>query len=107
VNQKSFHGKPEPGDAASEIAATTHRRKQFTSAPVEPGKVGNQPPEFIRPADARKLFGLSRTYCYLLIGTGKIQTVSLRRPGAKTGIRLIHFQSLKDFLTAQMEPLKS
>jgi len=99
VKQKRNRGKPE-GDAASE------NRKQFTAAPIEPGKVSNQPIEFCRTADCRALFGLSRTYLYQLIGTGKIKTVCLRRPGAKTGIRLIHFQSLKDFLTAQIEPLK-
>jgi len=44
-----------------------------------------------------------RGFTYQLINSGKIKSVCLRKPGARTGCRLIHLQSVRDYLTAQME----
>jgi hypothetical protein len=101
MNTRRHQGKPQPGDVASEIAATTTRRKELTAAPIEPGKITQ--PEFCRPADCRHLFGLSRTFTYTLIQSGKIKSVCLRKPGARTGIRLLHVASIREWLTSQME----
>ncbi|MBI4026167.1 MAG: hypothetical protein HY360_14365 [Verrucomicrobia bacterium] len=72
-----------------------------TTAPIEPGAVGS--PEFIRIGDARRLFGLGRTYCYGLLAEGKIRGVSLRKRGAKTGVRHLSVDSIRDFLRQEME----
>jgi hypothetical protein len=72
-----------------------------TTAPVEPGVVGS--PEFIRIGDARKIFGLGRTYCYNLITDGKIRSVVLRKRGAKTGVRLLDVDSVRAFLQANFD----
>jgi hypothetical protein len=74
-----------------------------TVAPVAPGDCGAALPEFGRLADVQRLFGLKRGFTYQLINEGKIRSVSLRKAGAKTGCRLIHLQSVRDYLTAQME----
>src|ERR1035437_7842294 len=89
----------EAADVASEIAATSHRRKQLTTAPVEPGTVGS--PEFCRPADCRRLFGIGRSYVYQLIQSGDVRSVSVRKRGAKTGIRLLDVQSVRQYLRGQ------
>ena len=68
---------------------------------VEPGAAGS--PEFIRVADARRMFGLARTYCYQLIKEGKIRSACIRKRGAKTGVRLLDVSSVREFLRSQME----
>jgi hypothetical protein len=70
-----------------------------TTAPVEPGAVGFS--EFCRPADCRRLFGVGRSYVYQLIASGDVKSISLRKRGAKTGIRLIDVQSVRDYLRGQ------
>ncbi len=74
-----------------------------TVAPIAPGDCGAALPEFGRLADVQRLFGLKRGFTYELINSGKIKSVCLRKPGAKTGCRLIHLQSVRDYLMAQME----
>ena len=73
---------------------------ELTTAPVERGQISA--PEFCRPADCRHLFGLSRTFAYQLINAGKIKSVCLRKPGARTGIRLLHVASIRDFLNREL-----
>jgi hypothetical protein len=87
------------GEVASTIGATSHLVKKFTTAPIEPGAIGS--PEFCRPADNRRLFGLGRSYTYQLIASGAIRSICLRKPGAKTGIRLIDVESVRAFIRAQ------
>jgi hypothetical protein len=91
---------------AREIGATSHRvkqpAKQLTAEPVRAGDMREAQPEFCRVPDLRFLFGLHRSYVYLLIQRGAIQSVNLRQPGAKTGLRLVHVQSVRDFLNAQL-----
>lgn len=84
----------------------THTRTasaNTTTAPITPGDGGANLPEFGRCDDVRKLFGLKRGYTYQLINAGKIKSVCLRKPGAKTGCRLIHLQSVRDFLLKQLD----
>ena len=45
---------------------------------------------------------MKRGLAYELIKKGLIKSVCLRKPGAKTGIRLIHVQSLRDYLNRQL-----
>ena len=89
----------EAGDVASTIGATSHRVKQSTTAPVQPGAVGS--PEFCRPADVRQLFGIGRSYTYTLIASGAIRSTCLRQRGKRTGVRLIDVASVRDYLRGQ------
>ena len=72
-----------------------------TAAPIEPGASGSAP-EFIRVPDVARLFGIKRGQCYALISAGAVKSVCLRKPGAKTGTRLVHFQSVRDYLNRQL-----
>ena len=78
-------------------ACATH-----TAAPIEPGANGSIIPEFIRVPDVERTFGIKRGHCYALIGAGAVKSVCLRKPGAKTGVRLVHFQSVRDYLAKQL-----
>ena len=75
---------------------------ETTAATIAPAACGGALPEFGRMADVQRLFGLKRGFCYQLINSGKIKSVCLRKPGARTGCRLIHLQSVRDFLMKQM-----
>ena len=74
----------------------------LTAAPIEPGASGSSLPEFGRVPDVERLFGVKRGLCYQLIGAGTFKSVCLRKPGAKTGVRLIHLASVRDWLTSQL-----
>jgi hypothetical protein len=76
---------------------------ETTVAQIAPGDCRAALPEFGRIPDVQRLFGLKCGFTYQLINVGKIRSVNLRKPGARTGCRLIHLQSVRDFLTAQME----
>ncbi len=76
---------------------------ETTVAPIAPGGCGAALPEFGRLADVQRLFGLRRSYIYLLISAGKIKAVCLRKPSAKTGVRLIHLQSARDLLLTELD----
>lgn len=65
-------------------------------------------PEFIRlpkPSTLCPWTGLSRTKMWQLLEGSNIKTVCLRRPGAAKGARLVHLQSLLDYLHANVETL--
>lgn len=49
--------------------------------------------------------GLSRTRLWNLLESSPIKTISLRRKGTAKGVRLIHLQSLLEYLDAQAETL--
>lgn len=59
--------------------------------------------EFGRIADVERLFGLKRGLTYALIRQGKIKSVCLRKPGARTGVRLVHLASVRLLLEANLE----
>jgi hypothetical protein len=85
-------------DSVTPHAASANK----TAAPIAPGATGAQP-EFCRPADMPRLFGIARTYTYQLIRDGKIKSVSLRKRGARFGVRLISCDSVREFLAREME----
>jgi hypothetical protein len=96
-SQEPEEEKEDPMKAQTENTRTTDANK--TVAPVEPGVVGS--PEFCRPADVRRLFGIGRSYCYELIQSGAIRSICLRRRGKRTGVRLIDVASVRDYLRGQ------
>lgn len=54
--------------------------------------------EFCRVGDLRHLFGIRRGTAYALLRAGKIRGISLRKPGCKFGVRLIHVESVRAYL---------
>ena len=80
-----------------------HKTQLYTINPVEPADPSDLQPEFCRMGDLRKLFGITRSMGYLLMNEGKIRTVSLRRPGQKFSVRLVHLASVRAYLNGLME----
>jgi hypothetical protein len=65
-------------------------------------------PEFIRlpkPSTLCAWTGLSRTKMWELLESSDIKTVCLRRPGAIKGARLVHLESLLNYLYKHAETL--
>jgi len=60
-------------------------------------------PEWVRPNQATKVFGIGRTKLYELIAEGKIKSVSLKARGTTRGTRLISYDSLADFIESHIE----
>ncbi len=59
---------------------------------------GELKPEWIRPKDVPRFFGLGRTATYELIAANKIKSVSMKKRGQKHGTRLISYDSMRDYL---------
>jgi len=55
-------------------------------------------PEWLRPKDIPKYFGIGRSKAYELIADGKVKSVSLRQRGQKHGTRLVSYDSLAAYL---------
>lgn len=65
--------------------------------------------EFVRlpkPSTTCPITGLSRSGMWNLIADGHVKSVCLRKPGAAKGTRLVHLQSLLDYLHANMDVIK-
>ena len=60
-------------------------------------------PEWIRPKDVPRFFGLGRTAVYELLAANKIRSVSMRKRGQRHGARLISYDSLKNYLDSLAE----
>jgi hypothetical protein len=57
-------------------------------------------PEWLRPKDIPKFFGIGRSKAYELISNGKVKSVSLRQRGQKNGTRLVSYDSLAAYLNS-------
>jgi predicted DNA-binding transcriptional regulator AlpA len=79
----------------------------MTTAPIEHQRTVDLFPEFLRIPDVEKLYGLRRSKLYELLTSGEVKSVTLRKKGARTGVRLVSTQSLRDFLNSQMEEQNS
>lgn len=60
-------------------------------------------PEWLRPKDIPKYFGVGRSKTYELIASGKVKSVSLRKRGQKHGTRLVSYDSLAAYLETLAE----
>jgi hypothetical protein len=60
-------------------------------------------PEFINHHQATAIYGLSRSLLYQLVQAGKIKSVSLRERNKIKGKRLFVADSIREFLTANIE----
>ena len=76
--------------------------EKLTSEPIKPGESGSVLAEFGGLPVVTQIFGLKRGKLYQLIGTGAIKSVCLRKPGSKWGTRLVHLQSVRDWLNGQL-----
>jgi hypothetical protein len=77
--------------------------QNLTTQPLTLGAVQVTGPEFVGYADARMMFGLSRTHLYKLGIEGSVKTVSLRGRGTTRGRRLYSVDSIRAFIHASME----
>lgn len=59
---------------------------------------GELKPEWIRPKDVPRYFGIGRTRIYELIAEHKIKSVSMRKRGQRHGTRLISYASVVAYL---------
>lgn len=73
-----------------------------TSAPIETGESVSILPEFGRVPDVERIFGLKRGLTYRAIKNADIKSVVIREKGKKTGARLVHLQSVRDWLNKQL-----
>ena len=74
-----------------------------TSTQVRAAPSGALTPEYLRPAEASRVYSLSRSKLYELIKNGKIASVSLREEGQTKATRLLSVASLRRFLEARSE----
>lgn len=77
--------------------------QNLTIQPVTLGAVQVARPEFVGYAEARVLFGLSRTHLYKLGRAGRVKTVSLRARGKSRGRRLYCVDSIRALLNSSIE----
>jgi hypothetical protein len=77
--------------------------QNLTSQPLTLGAVQVAGPEFVGYAEARMMFGLSRTHLYKLGKEGRVRTVSLRGRGTTRGRRLYVVDSIRALLNAATE----
>ncbi len=78
-------------------------RQLVTTTPVTPGDISQVAPEWGRIRDVERQFGIRRGTCYSLIRSKKIRSCLLRVQGNVSGLRLIHLQSVRDFIAAQLK----
>jgi hypothetical protein len=72
-----------------------------TTAPIEAGNTAHLSPEFLKPSDAAKVFGISSRSLYALIKNNAIKSHLVRCTGSKSGTRLISTASLREFISKQ------
>jgi len=60
------------------------------------------PQEYMSHQTAKHVFGLSRSYLYILANEGKIRSVSTCKEGATRGKRLFDAASIRAFLNSQI-----
>jgi len=71
--------------------------------PTEAEKYVGQGPEWARIPDIDQRFGIRRSKLYELIQSGEVVSTCIRRKGAKSGVRLINVESVREFLRNNAE----
>jgi hypothetical protein len=77
-------------------------KRSLTIEPVAPGECSHILPEFARSDGVDHLFGIGRSTLYGLYRRGKIRAVLLRCAGSKSGLRLWHVDSIREYIKAEM-----
>lgn len=70
-----------------------------------PTTVTTVEPEYIRPAQVKARYGLSRSYLYELLAEGRIKSRVIRRHGNVKGARLVSVESIRAFIESQPDDL--
>jgi hypothetical protein len=58
-------------------------------------------PEWVKVKEACRICGINRSKLYELIGAKRFRSFTLKEPGTKKGIRLIHLPALLAFIEEQ------
>lgn len=77
--------------------------KAFTADAIDTAALVIPSPEWLRPSDVTRYFGLKRSYLYELIASHAVRSVCLRKKGRSTGIRLISAESLRAWIEQHAE----
>lgn len=77
--------------------------QNLTIQPLTLGGAQFAGPEFVGYAEARAMFGLSRTHLFKLGKDGLVKTVSLRARGTSRGRRLYCVESIRTLLNNSIE----
>lgn len=78
-------------------------QSKWTTEPVKIGYTSGMQPEFGRWQDVQRLFGIKRGKLYEMINAGLVKSISLRRKGQKHSCRLVHLDSVREYLWGQMD----
>jgi hypothetical protein len=76
---------------------------ETTTSPVQIGDTTQTLPEWGRLKDIERLFSIRRGTCYALIKSKRIRSCLLRVQGRVSGCRLVHLQSVRDFISSQVQ----
>ncbi|MDD2708091.1 MAG: hypothetical protein PHV34_08785 [Verrucomicrobiae bacterium] len=79
-----------------------NRDGAWTTEPIRAGDPSQVGCEFARVADLKRIFSLSKFMVYELIRNGKIRSFLYRKAGCKNGVRLIHVESVRRYLTENL-----
>jgi hypothetical protein len=79
-------------------SSTPTSNTRNTLETVVPGKCGGLIPEFVRPADAVRLYGIGKSTLADWITRGLIRSHLVRRVGNTSGMRLVSTASLREFI---------
>ena len=87
------------------MVVVMHDASNAASLPADNSSASR--PEWIRVPKTAKVCphsGLSRSFFHELIRAGEIQSMSLRKRGAKHGVRLVSYDSLMAYIRKAGEP---
>ena len=76
--------------------------RPVTAQPIRPGDFADNEPEFVRIPQLYPRAGIKRGIAYRKIADGTFRSVLLREPGAKQGVRLVYWPSVKAYLHGLM-----
>ena len=84
------------GESARVDTTKSNQAGAATHAAIH--QANQQPkPEWLRTAEATRIFSICRSSLYELIAEGKIKSACLRKRGSLRGIRIISYDSLAEY----------
>ena len=75
----------------------------LTAQPIQAAESSTLQPEYLRSKDVERIFSIKRGVLYGLLADGKVKGVLLRCSGEKSGVRLFAVDSIRSFITSQMQ----
>ena len=88
---------------------TMHHPDHAAGVPAKSGANNREAsrPEWVRipkPRTTCPYSGLSRAHVHRLVKEGEVESMSLRKRGARTGVRLVSYDSLMAYIRSTGEP---